>query len=148
MKAYNTIPKNEGFRMPGEFEPHHGTLLIWPQRTDNWRLGGKPAQKVFVEVAAAIAEHEDVTVAVNDDQYENARQMLPDKVRVIEIANNDAWARDCGPTFVTDGKEVRGINWGFNAWGGLVDGLLSIRTTGHTGIAIPFAKEASAKFYQ
>lgn len=123
MKVYNTIPKNEGFRMPGEFEPHHGTLLIWPQRTDNWRLGAKPAQKTFVEVAEAIAEYEDVTVAANDDQYDNARQMLSDKVRVIEIASNDAWSRDCGPTFVTDGKEVRGINWGFNAWGGLVDGL-------------------------
>ena len=123
MKVYNTIPKNQGFRMPGEFEEHQGTLIIWPQRPDNWRLGGKPAQKVFVEVAAAIAEHEEVTVAVNTDQYENARHMLPEKVRVIEIANDDAWARDCGPTFVTDGTEVRGINWGFNAWGGLVDGL-------------------------
>ena len=28
-----------------------------------------------------------------------------------------------GPTCVTDGKEVRGVDWRFNAWGGLVDGL-------------------------
>ena len=31
--------------------------------------------------------------------------------------------QDVGPTFVTDGQEVRGINWEFNAWGGTEDGL-------------------------
>ena len=39
------------------------------------------------------------------------------------MSNNDSWVRDCGPTFVTNGKEIRGVDWEFNAWGGLVDGL-------------------------
>ena len=51
MKSYTTTPKEDGFRMPGEFEKHSGTYIIWPQRPDNWRLGGKPAQKVFAETA-------------------------------------------------------------------------------------------------
>lgn len=123
MKRYNTTPKSDGFRMPGEFEKHSGTYIIWPQRPDNWRLGGKPAQKVFTEVATAISKFEPVTVVVNDDQYENARHWLPEDVRVVEISNNDAWVRDCGPTFVTNGREKRGVDWVFNAWGGLVDGL-------------------------
>ena len=123
MKTYTTTPKEDGFRMPGEFENHLGTYIIWPERTDNWRLGAKPAQEVFAQVASAIAEHEAVTVAVNEGQYANARHMLPDHVRVVEISNDDAWVRDCGPTCVTDGKEVRGVDWRFNAWGGLVDGL-------------------------
>ena len=42
---------------------------------------------------------------------------------IIEASNNDAWVRDCGATFVTDGKEIRGVDWDFKAWGGLVDGL-------------------------
>lgn len=119
----NSTPKTDGFRMPGEFEKHSGTYIIWPQRPDNWRLGGKPAQKVFVEVAKAIAKYEPVTVCANEDQYSNARHWLPESVRVVEISNNDSWVRDCGPTFVTNGKEVRGVDWEFNAWGGLVDGL-------------------------
>jgi agmatine deiminase len=50
--------------------------------------------------------------------------MLDPQVRVVEIVNNDAWMRDCGPTFVVDGKgTVRGIDWEFNAWGGLSNGL-------------------------
>ncbi len=110
--------------MPGEFEPHAGTWMLWPQRPDNWRLGGKPAQKAFVAVARAIAQFEAVTMCVNPDQYANARQMLPPQIRVVEMVNNDAWMRDCGPTFVTDRKGgVRGVDWEFNAWGGLYNGL-------------------------
>ncbi|MDY3304038.1 MAG: agmatine deiminase [Clostridia bacterium] len=123
MKTINSTPKKDGFRMPGEFEKHDGTYIIWPQRPDNWRFGGKPAQQTFVKVAEAISKFEPVTVLVNHDQYANARHMLPDNVRLIEASNNDSWIRDCGATFVTDGKEVRGIDWDFNAWGGLVDGL-------------------------
>lgn len=120
----SSTPRKDGFHMPGEFEPHAGAWMLWPQRPDNWRLGGKPAQKAFTAVASAIARFEPVTVGVNPDQYANARRMLPPEVRVVEIANNDAWMRDCGPTFVIDGRGgVRGVDWIFNAWGGLTNGL-------------------------
>lgn len=110
--------------MPAEFAPHRQTWMLWPQRPDNWRNGAKPAQRAFSAVAAAISQLEPVTVGVNHAQYSNARQMLPDVVRVVEISSNDAWMRDCGPTFVTDGKGgIRGVDWKFNAWGGLVSGL-------------------------
>lgn len=119
----NSNPRADGFFMPAEFSPHSGTWMLWPQRPDNWRLGGKPAQKAFAMVASAIAQFEPVTVGVNHSQYQNARQMLPPEVRIIELSNNDSWMRDCGPTFITDGKTVRGIDWMFNAWGGLYNGL-------------------------
>ncbi|WP_347464728.1 MULTISPECIES: agmatine deiminase [Clostridium] len=119
-----STPKTDGYRMPAEYEPHEGCFMLWPQRTDNWRCGAKYAQKAFVEVAAAIARFEKVTVCVNTDQYENAVSMLPEEVRVVEMSSNDSWMRDCGPTFViNDRGGIRGINWQFNAWGGLVDGL-------------------------
>lgn len=123
-KTINSTPKQDDFRMPGEFEPHKGTWMLWPERTDTWRNGAKPAQKTFVEVAVAISRFEPVTVCVNASQYENARNMLPDEIRVVEISSNDAWMRDIGPTFVkNDQGVVRGIDWGFNAWGGLEEGL-------------------------
>ena len=110
--------------MPAEFERHAATWMLWPQRPDNWRLGGKPAQKAFAAVATAIARFEPVTIGANPEQLANARGMLPPQVRVLEIANNDAWMRDCGPTFVTNRQgEVRGVDWTFNAWGGRVNGL-------------------------
>lgn len=110
--------------MPGEFEPHKGVYILWPERPDNWRNGGKPAQKTFVKVAEAISEFEHVTVGVNDAQYANARTMLPDNVEVVEISNDDSWVRDCGATFVKNDKgDLRAVDWTFNAWGGLEDGL-------------------------
>jgi len=63
-------------------------------------------------------------VAVCGEQLEHARALLSPSVRVVEIASDDAWMRDIGPTFVTgaDGGR-RGVDWRFNAWGGLDGGL-------------------------
>jgi len=123
-KVIASTPRADGFRMPGEFEPHKQLWMLWPQRTDNWRLGAKPAQRSWVQVATAISRFEPVTVGVNDVQYENARALLPDDVRVVEISSDDAWIRDCGPSFViNDQGDVRLVDWIFNAWGGLYDGL-------------------------
>jgi len=117
-------PRRDGYRMPGEFEPHSGCWMLWPERPDNWRLGGKPAQQAFVAVASAIAGSEPVSVGVSAAQYANARRLLPPAVRVIELSSNDAWMRDVGPTFVVNDRGgVRGVDWMFNAWGGLDGGL-------------------------
>ncbi len=124
-RIYNSTPKQDGFRMPGEFEPQDHIFMIWPQRTDNWRQGAKPAQRAFTEVAKAIAKHTPVTMLVNNSQYANARARLPENIRVVEMSSDDSWCRDCGPTFVVNDEtgEIRGVDWIFNAWGGLKDGL-------------------------
>jgi agmatine deiminase len=119
-----STPAEDGFRMPGEFEPHAGCWMAWPERPDNWRLGAKPAQEAYAAVAEAIAASEPVTMAVSDGQFENCRAMLPPEVRVVEISTDDAWIRDHGPTFVIDDSgERRGVDWRFNAWGGTDGGL-------------------------
>jgi agmatine deiminase len=110
--------------MPAEFERHSGCWMLWPERPDNWRAGAKPAQAVFAAVAAAIAQGEPVTVGVSAAQFQNARAHLPHRVRLVEISSNDAWMRDCGPTFLVDARgRRRGVDWVFNAWGGLSGGL-------------------------
>jgi agmatine deiminase len=138
----SSTPKQDGFRMPGEFEPHAGCWMLWPERPDNWRLGAKPAQRAFAAVAVAIAQFEPVTMGVSRAQFVNARRMLPPHVRVVEMSSNDCWMRDCGPTFVVKAEGGRqkaeiehsipsaqyysnicGIDWEFNAWGGLDGGL-------------------------
>ncbi|HYB24864.1 MAG TPA: agmatine deiminase [Solirubrobacteraceae bacterium] len=125
-----STPAADGYRMPGEFEPHAGCWMAWPERPDNWRLGAKPAQEAYAAVATAIAASEPVTMAVSDAQFEHCRSVLPASVRVVEIATDDAWMRDMGPTFLVasspegDGNGARrGVDWHFNAWGGLEGGL-------------------------
>ncbi len=119
-----TTPAADGYRMPGGFEPHSGCWMIWPERPDNWRWGAKPAQAAFAAVAEAIAASEPVTMAVSDAQFEHCRSVLSDAVRVVEIATDDSWMRDVGPTFLVDDEGGRrGVDWVFNAWGGFRDGL-------------------------
>ena len=123
-KTLDSTPLADGFSMPAEFAPHSGCWILWPERPDNWRGGAQPAQRAFTDVAAAIARFEPVTVGVSSGNFEYARAQLPAAVRVVEISHDDAWMRDVGPTFVTSRKgQKRGVDWRFNAWGGLRNGL-------------------------
>jgi len=124
VRTLSTTPRQDGFYMPAEFAPHKQTWMLWPERPDNWRLGAKPAQRAFTAVATAIAQFEPVVMGVNQRQFLNARAMLPAQIRVIELSNNDSWMRDVGPTFVINGRgEIRLVDWKFNAWGGIKEGL-------------------------
>jgi agmatine deiminase len=119
-----STPAADGYRMPGECDGHSGCWMAWPERTDNWRAGAKPAQEAFTAVAEAINVSDPVTMAVSDRGFENCRSMLSPSIRVVEISTDDAWMRDTGPTFVVDGAGGRrGVDWPFNAWGGLEGGL-------------------------
>lgn len=123
-RILNSTPKQDGFRMPGEFEPQEKIYMLWPERPDNWRDGAKPAQKAFAEVARAIRWFEPVTVLASPEQFQNCRNILPPEITVIEMTSNDAWVRDCGPSFlVNDNGMLRACDWKFNAWGGLTNGL-------------------------
>jgi agmatine deiminase len=118
--ALSTNPAADGFWMPGEFEPHQGCWMLWPERPDNWRAGAAPAQRAFSAVAAAIARFEPVTVGASAAQFALARAKLPAGVRVIELSSDDAWMRDVGPSFLVNREgALRGVDWRFDAWGGL-----------------------------
>ncbi|WP_375750404.1 agmatine deiminase [Vibrio sp. HN007] len=123
-KKLTTTPKADNFRMPGEHEAQEAIWIAWPERTDSWQWGAKPAQTDFVEVASVIAEETQVNMIVSSGQYHNARQQLPPHIRVVEMTTDDSWMRDIGPTYVVDDKgHRRAVDWEFNAWGGLLDGL-------------------------
>ena len=123
MKILKSIPSQDGFYMPAEFSRHSGCIMIFPHRRDSWQFGAYAARKAFAEAIEIISRSEKVTVCARFDDYDSARSMLPDRVRIVEMESDDSWARDVAPTFVTNGSELRGIDWGFNAWGGLEDGL-------------------------
>lgn len=38
-------PKAAGYRMPAEYEPHHGTLMVWPTRPGSWPFDGQGQKK-------------------------------------------------------------------------------------------------------
>lgn len=128
----NVTPKQTGFYMPGEYERHAGCIIVWPQRPGTWSFGAEAACEAFTAVIKAIAASEHVYVACdkkNALHWQRAEKMLADlkNVELVNLPTDDSWARDIGATFLvkntTQGRQVRGVNWGFNAWGGEVDGL-------------------------
>ena len=131
MDYINSTPAADGFRMPAEFERHQGCIMIWPERPGSWAYGAKAAKKAFAQIASVISESEQVYMIVSEGRKEEAAKMLPETVRLVVMDTDDAWARDTGPTFVVSGnvdtpyeaRDLRGINWEFNAWGGTYDGL-------------------------
>lgn len=117
-------PKKLGYRMPAEYEPHHGTLMIWPTRPGSWPFQGLAAKAAFSRIIKTIAQGEKVYLLVEEDYLSEAQSYLGDQVVYLDIPTNDAWARDTGPTILlNDQKEKLAVDWSFNAWGGAVDGL-------------------------
>lgn len=124
-------PIDHGYYMPPEWEHHSGCWIGWPERPDNWRDHGVHAQCSFANVAAAISRFEPVNVCASPAQWKNARSLLPEQIRVVEMSMNDSWLRDTGPTFVvknritdteTPGSRIAGIDWNFNGYGGVDEG--------------------------
>jgi agmatine deiminase len=48
MTTLKSTPRADGFYMPAEWAQQTQTWMIWPERPDNWRLGGKPVQSAHV----------------------------------------------------------------------------------------------------
>ena len=143
-----TTPKADGFFMPAEFSPHKGTIMIFPERPGSWPFNAEPAAKVFVNIIKEIAKNEEVFVIAGKNTREKARDMLAEteNIRFYEIEQDDAWARDTAPTFVTNGKEIRGIDWKFNAWGGDHNGLYA-HWEKDDALAAEFCKQTGHKVY-
>lgn len=124
IKTLNGQPQADGFHMPAEWAPQQAVWMIWPYRPDNWREAGRYAQPTFAAVAKAISAVTPVYMAVPHQCMEQARALLPAEIHCVEINSDDCWARDTGPTVVVnDHGERRGVDWGFNAWGGMDGGL-------------------------
>jgi agmatine deiminase len=132
----DSTPIKDGYRMPAEFAPHDGTIMIYPTRPGSWGKDRSGALKAFGEIFLEILKRENLYLLAAGEYWDEARDFLDelidnfgdddmeDRCLILPIDSDDAWARDVGPTIVTrSGRDIRGVNWRFNAWGGEVDGL-------------------------
>lgn len=78
VERLKTLPAADGFHMPGEFEPHKGTIMIWPERPGSWAYGAKDARKAFAKIAEAIAEGEDVYMLAGPSALASAKAAFPE----------------------------------------------------------------------
>ncbi len=124
-------PRELGYRMPAEWEPHAATWLTWPRR-DGISFPGRfdaiPAY--WVRMAELLSPHEEVHINVFDEQHERevrehlsrSRDLVRERVFLHRFPAYEPWCRDHGPIFVVRGdganRELAVVDWGYNAWGG------------------------------
>lgn len=104
--------------MPAEWGPHARTWMCWPCRPQAWGSAERlsRAKEATAHVAQAIAGFEPVVVAARPEDVIEAGQVCGTRAEIFEVALDDSWARDIGPSFLS-GPERAGIAWQFNAWG-------------------------------
>jgi len=120
-------PRDAGYRMPAEWEPHAATWLVWPHNRDTWPDHLERVRETWLEMIGALVPGEPVHLLVDDASSETAvvarlRQSGVDDSRVVfhRVPTVDVWIRDYGPTFISR-RDSPGalafVDWGFNAWG-------------------------------
>lgn len=113
-------PKQNGFFWPAEWEPHRRTWMCWPARMECFggAEGIRRAKQAYARVARAISAFEPVMLASRPQDAAEARLATGGKVEILEMALDDSWARDFGPTFLKSHTgRLSGVQWIFNSWG-------------------------------
>jgi agmatine deiminase len=123
-------PRELGYRMPAEWEPHAGTWFTWP-RPEGISFPNKydTVPPVYAELIKHLVQTEAVHINVwNAEKEAWVRGLLRkentpmDRVHFHHFPAYEPWCRDHGPIFLVrdkNGQRERAIvDWGYNAWGG------------------------------
>jgi agmatine deiminase len=121
-------PRDLGFRMPAEWEPHQATWMSWPARKDTSFPDGDHHDRVlpvFIEMIEAITAGERLYLNCADSADRKfveaaVSRAAMDNLVITEIPAVYPWCRDHGAIFVVNDEtgEVAATSWEFNAWGG------------------------------
>jgi len=92
--------------MPAEWEKQSAVLLSWPHAGTDWAYILEEIEKVFVEMAKAIAHHENLIITGEAAEHaaELLKPLMPpedyNRITAFKCPNNDTWIRDYGPLTV------------------------------------------------
>ncbi len=125
-------PRQQGFRMPAEWEPQSAVWLSWPSNSALWPGHFDLIPAKFAEFAAAISRFEPVRLNCAAPLQAAARQALNaaradlSVITFYDHPTNDVWCRDHGPLFVKNDAtgEVALTDWQFHGWGGKFEAAL------------------------
>jgi agmatine deiminase len=131
----NATPRELGYRMPAEWEPHQATWLAWPHNPEDWPGKFQTIPWLYAEIVRLLTAHEQVHLLVeNAKAEERATSILAraganlDQVSFHLWPTNRGWTRDSGPIFVKNAEgRVAITNWRFNAWAKYSDWQLDDR---------------------
>ena len=117
-------PRELGYRMPAEWEPHEATWLAWPHNQEDWPGKFQAIPWVYAEIVRPLSARELVHILVKDAKAEQRvigilkrAGAAPDRVSLHVWPTDRVWTRDSGPIFLRNAEgQVAITNWRFNAW--------------------------------
>ena len=62
----NATPRELGYRMPAEWEPHEATWLAWPHNPEDWPGKFQTIPWLYAEIVRLLSAHERVHLLVDD----------------------------------------------------------------------------------
>ncbi len=138
-QAFGQTPRELGFQMPAEWEPHEATWLAWPHNHADWPGKFGPIPWVYAEIVRLLAERERVHLLVQDAAAEKRAAGILKRAgaHLAQVdfhawPTNRVWLRDTGPIFVRDRAGKLNItDWKFNAWAKYDDWQLDDRIPEH-----------------
>lgn len=121
MSDFEGSPAANGLYMPPEWATHERCWMTWPSQSNTWLEAVEVARAAFAEVARHISRYEPVTMVAAPWEAEEAAMTCGPSVEISVLPLNNGWARDTGPTFLTDGEGgTAAIAWRFNGYGNRV----------------------------
>ena len=137
-EAQQKTPRQLGYRMPAEWEPHEATWLAWPHNPEDWPGKFPAIPWIYAEIVRLLGAHERVQLIVEDATMERrVTSMLQrgctnlDNLSFHRWPTDRGWLRDSGPIFVRNAKgQVAQTNWRFNAWAKYDDWRLDAKLPG------------------
>jgi agmatine deiminase len=111
-------PADQGLAMPAEWTSHAATWMAFPPAVYAGSTSLREAREAWSDVAFAVSVSERVFMMVRPQDRDEAFRLLGSAVELVDVALDDAWARDVAPTFVTGpAGELVAVDWVFNGWG-------------------------------
>lgn len=123
-KTSEKTPREMGYRMPAEWEPHEATWLGWPHELTDWPGKFAPIPWAFAEIVRHLARVERVYLLVESKAAEGRVKGILKKsganleaVDFFRVPTDRGWMRDSGPICVKNAAGEVGYNhFVFNAW--------------------------------
>lgn len=111
------------YSLPPEWAKQYGIMLTWPHEDTDWQPYLADITETYLQLSKVITAYERLVIAT--PHPDAARRLLETRlstealarVEIYQCPSNDTWARDHGPITLSNGSDLRLLDFQFNGWG-------------------------------
>ena len=105
-------------RLIAEFQKQSFTQIIFPHKNTDWNQYLQEAEENFIDIIKNIIKYQKCLVICDDINKVESHFEKDKNLYFVEYETDDTWARDCSVLCIEDNKNIKLLDFTFNAWGG------------------------------